>query len=269
MIPFKAMSLWVMTSLPMVAFGQIVVHPYSIHITQGEFVSFDGTNTRIKVYIDTRNNNFIEVLPKTALDLIDTKTQIGLSALAEERKRKFREKAATLASQGTLSYNPNMIEDSANLHIEGQSAKDTTGFVMDLYSVAVPPRECTSLRLQGVLYYSVLSNHEYTIDVKLPSVSNMVENATVLQTENGDALTIRKYDGDGESDTDYYEVALSGHQVKASGLKGTELSGFNYTPLTFEEAKKPQTFTLLITPIEDKILEIDEVISLGIGYRKN
>jgi hypothetical protein len=170
------------------------VLPYSIQVTKGEYQSFEVTNTRVKIYIDTHDKSFMKVLPDTDLDLLDSSSGKSLSALAAEVKIRYRQESLRLQKEkGRFRHNPNMTPESDNLQIKGKIAEDTTGFTLDIYSAAVPPKNCTSLHLIGTLHYAAYSQDLAEIEFEVPNVAKLAASPSGFVTSTGPTVSFRKF----------------------------------------------------------------------------
>ncbi len=238
------------------------VTPYFVSVSNGAYSSFDASNTQVKVWINTKNEDFHDISPESQLDLVDQQSGTSLSNLAKELKSAYRKESASLQKRGVFRSNPNMAEGSPDLSVETLGpAKDTSGFVIKLYTVAVPPSGCRALLLKGELLYTIASPEAYEISMEIENIASLLGDKSIL-TGQGDTLSLEKTEGEEE---DYYVAKLTGHLVLGLGRNG-QMATFNELALKKEEAQEKMTVNLKVKKLIKKSILLEKTVSLGIGY---
>jgi len=246
--------------------AQTQVVPYLITVSKGAYTTFDAPHTKIQVWVNIGSEAFRSLSPESALDVIAIESGKSLSTLAEEAKSAYREESLRLREKGVYRSNPNMEEDAPSIAIQSMgTAKDTTGFVISLYTVATPPPGTKSLRLTGNLSYEIRGKEESELEIEVDKLSSYSSPESAFTTPEGATLYFEKFEGSGQADDpDYYVAFLSGYSVIASGIKGNPIS-YNEFPLERAASDQPQTVILKVKKLEMRTLDVDEVVDLGMG----
>jgi hypothetical protein len=248
-----------------IALAQTEVLPYSLTVGHGEFVSFDGTNTQVNVWVNNGSKERVEISDKSVLDLIDTGQGIKLSDRVLKERQAYREENARLREQGTFRMNPAMdaSKPPINVSLEGM-AEDTTGFVFKVFCVAPPPKGCKSLQLKGTVVYSIPSEVIEEMEVEVNNIAAIGYDSEGMVLPAGDTLRFeqrRSYDEGKQR----FSALLSGYKVEAIGINGT-VNDYNNLELPTGEVESKHTVTIKARKLVSRKLPIEEMITLGVGY---